>query len=758
MIKKTLLTGFTFVFLFAEMSFSQEKKIFEKIHFVGGTGIGYSSSFYKGNGSILVDSEGNFIILEHRLINITDLKVQKFSKDGKYIFTYNLNQPSLYKKLNADPKKFVLRHRDLSFDQNGNLCILYEEIHEGSYFLVSYDSRGNFSDAHILKNSPIGHYTYDRIQLIDKNNFFWLEIFWTETSDKNTHIFDREGNFIKSTSINFSYIDKTGKIVVAKGTHIEESDTSELTNINILDLVKNGGKQLESLKLSKPDSDCDPDGGFINGDIEKGIFYCSSDRFFKKNNAKPELDPLGNLLVLPRVSDVAASKKYTQEWSSFKYPFYYVLILNSTSNDLFIIKINIEEYFKKYGDLDNKSQEELRLLTNEIYARYGRPFKNPDIQKYFSTQSWYKVNPRYNDDMLQEEEKFLVKQLFQIEANKPIRASLKDIPISVDIRASNCVEISGPANIRDQENGKVTDTIPDKFFVKLIDIKDDWVFIVYDPQRSSKEKCDSVENEMFSKKGFTDIKNLPRLTLIAANFIPNVGQSKKPLPLISFEGEKTINTSPYYTIFFNSHTGIPKDFNITNVEKTKLFTFDPSGIEENESMSYWIIYTGKKEHPYLFLFSGFANDMYGIEPEIVLFGGKNIKSWKPNAGNRVSSSFIGIKDNYLIINEAFICMFEMQTSLKISSSGIDRVFGTINLKDIKADNSEGKITLYLNKDSDKELATINKGTKIKIHFEELDFKSNRVKAKINDKSGWIDLDKLREAAPQIYDQACCGCG
>lgn len=41
------------------------------------------------------------------------------------------------------------------------------------------------------------------------------------------------------------------------------------------------------------------------------------------------------------------------------------------------------------SDLDKLSEWELKLARNEIYARHGRKFKDPDLQNYFDQQSWY---------------------------------------------------------------------------------------------------------------------------------------------------------------------------------------------------------------------------------------------------------------------------------------------------------------------------------------------------------------------------------
>lgn len=53
-------------------------------------------------------------------------------------------------------------------------------------------------------------------------------------------------------------------------------------------------------------------------------------------------------------------------------------------------------------NIENLFTEDLRILRNEIYARRGRVFKNPELQKYFESQSWYKPDPEFKDEMLGE--------------------------------------------------------------------------------------------------------------------------------------------------------------------------------------------------------------------------------------------------------------------------------------------------------------------------------------------------------------------
>lgn len=50
--------------------------------------------------------------------------------------------------------------------------------------------------------------------------------------------------------------------------------------------------------------------------------------------------------------------------------------------------------------IDGLFIEDLRVLRNEIYARRGRVFRDVDLQKYFESQSWYKADPEFRDEML----------------------------------------------------------------------------------------------------------------------------------------------------------------------------------------------------------------------------------------------------------------------------------------------------------------------------------------------------------------------
>lgn len=70
---------------------------------------------------------------------------------------------------------------------------------------------------------------------------------------------------------------------------------------------------------------------------------------------------------------------------------------------------------------------ELGFLRNEIYARYGRPFKTPAYRDYFLAQAWYREIPGYTDAWLSARDLELAQELLRLEkpaAPEPLYRSL----------------------------------------------------------------------------------------------------------------------------------------------------------------------------------------------------------------------------------------------------------------------------------------------------------------------------------------------
>jgi|GEM_PF-1483717 len=69
---------------------------------------------------------------------------------------------------------------------------------------------------------------------------------------------------------------------------------------------------------------------------------------------------------------------------------------------------NSDSEYLTESDLSSMSSDELRIARNEIYARYGRMFKDQALQNYFNSKSWYTPSIRpedFNEHWLNEYEK-----------------------------------------------------------------------------------------------------------------------------------------------------------------------------------------------------------------------------------------------------------------------------------------------------------------------------------------------------------------
>jgi eukaryotic-like serine/threonine-protein kinase len=66
-------------------------------------------------------------------------------------------------------------------------------------------------------------------------------------------------------------------------------------------------------------------------------------------------------------------------------------------------------------DLYGLNPAELRLLRNVIFARHGRIFDTPGLQKYFAARAWYKANAGYSDEMLDATDRENVNMIFALE-------------------------------------------------------------------------------------------------------------------------------------------------------------------------------------------------------------------------------------------------------------------------------------------------------------------------------------------------------
>jgi YARHG domain-containing protein len=70
------------------------------------------------------------------------------------------------------------------------------------------------------------------------------------------------------------------------------------------------------------------------------------------------------------------------------------------------------------SDVRGLIPEEARRLRNEIYARHGRRFQDPKLQRYFASFSWYRPNDSFRDSQLNETERANAALISQYEHGK----------------------------------------------------------------------------------------------------------------------------------------------------------------------------------------------------------------------------------------------------------------------------------------------------------------------------------------------------
>ena len=68
-----------------------------------------------------------------------------------------------------------------------------------------------------------------------------------------------------------------------------------------------------------------------------------------------------------------------------------------------------------WDSLEKECLGVLKIKRNQIFAHYGRTFKDSQLQKYFESKEWYKVNPNYSDELLTYVDKKNVELIQEIE-------------------------------------------------------------------------------------------------------------------------------------------------------------------------------------------------------------------------------------------------------------------------------------------------------------------------------------------------------
>lgn len=69
----------------------------------------------------------------------------------------------------------------------------------------------------------------------------------------------------------------------------------------------------------------------------------------------------------------------------------------------------------KWRIFENNISDTLRIFRNNIFAKYGYKFNSKDLQKYYQSMEWYKINPEYNDSSLTKDDSLSIQTIKKYE-------------------------------------------------------------------------------------------------------------------------------------------------------------------------------------------------------------------------------------------------------------------------------------------------------------------------------------------------------
>ncbi len=211
-------------------------------------------------------------------------------------------------------------------------------------------------------------------------------------------------------------------ISVVDGTYKVELVSNEMSlNLKLkIEKLLEAGKEFDEINAQVVDDKGMPLTGVGNFLISKGVWGATDDitkldQAFKKGS--------GEVVVSLIYSNIGSTTK--EEVLKIIIDKGVKFIVNtkvkktevsSSGNSLFGIYPIASTQLLTSLDLENYTKNDLKIMRNEIFARYGYIFKTEDMKSYFTTQPWYK--PQSNDvtNKLSEIEK---KNIELIKAKEP---------------------------------------------------------------------------------------------------------------------------------------------------------------------------------------------------------------------------------------------------------------------------------------------------------------------------------------------------
>jgi hypothetical protein len=102
------------------------------------------------------------------------------------------------------------------------------------------------------------------------------------------------------------------------------------------------------------------------------------------------------------------------------------------------------------NDIEGLNAEELRIVRNVHFARYGRKYDRPGLGDYFFNQPWYKPSDTYNDNLISATDKANINLLLSVEKSSNTG--------SVSTLATSQTTVSSPTPGSNSSSGSLTNS------------------------------------------------------------------------------------------------------------------------------------------------------------------------------------------------------------------------------------------------------------------------------------------------------------
>jgi hypothetical protein len=169
------------------------------------------------------------------------------------------------------------------------------------------------------------------------------------------------------------------------------------------------------------------------------------------------------------------------------------------------------------------TQNELKLLRNTIYAKYGYKFNTPDMQKHFSQFNWYNGVKTNVEAELTNIERQYVSMIQRIEANYP-SASNGVIGYWLDLPDGNWWEINPMLYVYNRKNK-----------IDLIIYPNGTFFLLY-------KQTETVEaGTAYWTFGYVGIWSFKNNEFCVSYLREDIGEKRMPPPILIFENNLNIH-------------------------------------------------------------------------------------------------------------------------------------------------------------------------------------------------------------------------